>query len=82
MAPDYDDICRSCGYDDPCGCPDDSNTWSKMACRSCGGEWWRDYGSTSTRCLHRRCGAEGSEVIREPLYAPHPADTAKESPDG
>jgi hypothetical protein len=69
----WDDICRSCGYDDPCGCPMDVNTMTKMSCPSCEGQWWRGWGDTSTRCLHRACGAEGSAVIQEPRYAPHGA---------
>lgn len=74
-AADYDDAghtyCGRCGLDSPgCGCPADPNTWAKMTCPTCGGQWWRDYDSTSTVCLHRQCGAEGSTVIREPMYAP------------
>ena len=74
----YEDICRTCGFDDPCDCPMDVNTMAKMSCPSCGGQWWRGWGETSTRCLHKQCGAEGSVVIREPMYAPH--DT-EENPD-
>lgn len=68
------DICPFCGYDDPCGCPMDVNTMSKMQCPVCGGQWWREHGGTSTRCLHKACGAEGSTVVRAPLYAPHVED--------
>ena len=71
VSEDYEGICPRCGYDEHCGCPADTHTMTKMRCPSCGGEWWRGWGDESTRCLHRRCGAEGSVVIREPLYAPH-----------
>ena len=71
----YDGICPSCGYDEHCSCPMDINTQSLMSCPSCGGKWWREWGSTSTKCLHwRACGKEGSTVIREPLYAPAGTD--------
>ena len=76
----FDGICRSCGYDDPCGCPMDINTMAKMSCPSCGGQWWRSWGDASTRCLHRQCKAEGSVVIREPLYAPHDPESTPGSP--
>ena len=68
------DICLSCGYDYPCGCPMDVNTMAKMQCPSCGGQWWRSWGDDSTRCLHRTCGAEGSVVREPPRYAPHGED--------
>ncbi|MET9952364.1 hypothetical protein ABZ135_12555 [Streptomyces sp. NPDC006339] len=73
MATDPSDFCTNAlcgGARDACGCPHDINTQALMACPSCGGEWWREHGGTSTRCLHRACGKEGSVVRRAPLYAP------------
>jgi hypothetical protein len=72
---DYDDdqrlYCAGCGLDWPgCGCPQDMNTNALMRCADCGGEWWRAYHDTSTRCLHPGCEGTNSTVIREPQYAP------------
>lgn len=73
---DHEGVCPSCGFDEHCGCPMDTHTMALMRCPSCGGEWWRAWGDDSIRCLHKRCGVEGSEVAREPLYAPHGAEEA------
>lgn len=63
--------CPFCGDSDAfCGCPDDPNTRDRMKCPHCRRFWSRDYGDTSTTCLHRDCGKEGSTVEIPANYAP------------
>lgn len=63
--------CSGCGDESwYCGCPLDTHANDKMVCPHCRNQWWREYGSVSTTCLHRACGKEGSTVLVAALYAP------------
>lgn len=73
MATDPSDFCSNpnCGGTaDACGCPADHNTQDLMRCPHCDGMWYRPHGSTSTTCLHPKCGRDGSTVARPARYAP------------
>ncbi|WP_188266535.1 MULTISPECIES: hypothetical protein [unclassified Streptomyces] len=75
MATDPTDFCpnEKCGGTrNACGCPSDLNTQSLMVCVTCGNQWLRPYGSTSTRCRRPGCGQDASLVTvpaaRPPEY--------------
>jgi hypothetical protein len=64
-------FCQNCGLDWPgCGCPNDTNTMTLMACAA-GHHWWNAWGLTDTRCIHTGCGQE-STVERPAMYPPVP----------
>ncbi|MFF9238413.1 hypothetical protein ACF1AY_15970 [Streptomyces sp. NPDC014776] len=58
------------GAADACACPADHNTQDLMGCPHCNGLWYRPHGSTSTTCLHPKCGRDGSGVFRPAKYPP------------
>ncbi len=75
--------CPFCGASDAfCGCPDDPNTSDRMKCPHCGGLWSRDYGDTSTTCLHRSCRKDGSVVEQPAKYPPSLPDSQLEILEG
>lgn len=75
--------CPFCGASEAfCGCPDDPNTRDRMRCPHCGGNWSRDHGDTSTKCLHKACGKEGSTVERPAKYAARLPDDQRELLEG
>lgn len=70
MAFDPSEYCKTCGEPGACGCPADLSTQDKMICPHCNGQWWRQWGDSSTWCLHPSCRKEGSVVKTPAAYAP------------
>lgn len=73
MAFDPSDYCSNpkCGgAANACACPADHNTQDLMRCCTCGGQWWRSHGDTSTTCVHPQCRQDGSVVVRAAKYPP------------
>ncbi|MEV7422836.1 hypothetical protein [Streptomyces sp. NPDC091212] len=82
MAFDPSDYCRSCGDPVACGCPADTGTQDLMRCLGCGGQWWRPWGSSDTRCAHRGCPSILSLVLRPAQYPPRSATEPDDTADG